>query len=230
MVDIKNRLAAAESAPDLEAAGLPPDLVESLERAAPIYRKKLWAEHDRANRSWVEALQPLLERWGARLKDEISAAYRTTWPVDRIRTDVTVYAGWAGAYTSDRPLHITIGGMDPRNQGGTSLEILFHEASHGLVGRLRQDVGNEFTGQGKTPPRDLWHAVLFFSTGELVRRHLGDYQPYAYRFGLYGRGNWKGYLPALELHWKPYLDGKMSYEQAISALVGALEHSAPDGG
>jgi hypothetical protein len=77
-------------------------------------------------------------------------------------------------------------------------------------------------------PRDLWHALLFYTTGEIVKRTLknngmGDYIPYAYRYGLYERATgWKNYQRALELHWQPYLNGKMDADAALACLVEAF--------
>lgn len=42
---------------------------------------------------------------------------------------------------------------------------------------------------GKLPPRKtLWHAVLFYLTGEIVRQHIPGYKPYALRRGSWGAG------------------------------------------
>src|SRR3712207_9297949 len=62
------------------------------------------------------------------------------------------------------------------------------------------------------PLANLWHAILFYTSGELTRRALArrgvsDYQPYI--LGMYGRG-FGGFRRALETHWQAYLDGKVS--------------------
>jgi len=38
-----------------------------------------------------------------------------------------------GAYTTLDPLRVTIASTDARNQGSAALEVLFHEASHGIA-------------------------------------------------------------------------------------------------
>src|SRR5262249_14400376 len=100
-----------------------------------------------------------------------------------------------------------------------AFEIVFHEASHtvdeGIMKRLARE--------GKVP-EDLWHAVIFYTSGELARRELGkgndpSYRPYAYRFQVYERGEWRKFRAALERDWLPYLDGKTSFDAAVSALV-----------
>ena len=75
-------------------------------------------------------------------------------------------------------------------------------------------------------PRDLWHAVLFYTTGEVVKRRLAEdgiraYVPYAYQYWIYTR-NWTRFQGVLEHAWQPYLDGTRSFEDALRNMVAAL--------
>lgn len=69
--------------------------------------------------------------------------------------------------------------------------------------------------------RSLWHAVLFYIVGEVVGLRLPDYTPYAWQHGLWQQG-WPGHLSALEMTWKPYLEGTTEFETAVNALVDSL--------
>lgn len=235
MVAIKNRLAELEGVPDLAQSGLKPDLIAALQSAAPLYRARWWTTHDQANRAWVEGVTPLIRRHGGTLAIQLAQVYRADWPEGLIRVDVSVFAGRVGGYTSLDPLHVTIASAEERNQGPAALEILFHEASHGLARAVADGIARECRSRGKPIPRDLWHAVLFYTTGEVVKRAFrppsgsapsagDDYTPYAYRHGLYQRGAWRGsgYGPLLERHWQEYLDGKLDFDRAIARMVASL--------
>ena len=232
MVRIKGRLVESEATADLKGSGLQPELVAALERAAPIYRAQWWAEQDQANQAWVEAVTRLLNRYGDTLIKQLTTAYRAKWPGRRIRVDVVRYASWSGAYTTLDPVHITASSTDPRNQGLAALETLFHESSHALAGRsfgaVSEALALEGRAQNKAVPDDLWHALIFYTTGEIVRRTLAksgvaDYSPYAYHNGLYARlPAWQKYQRAFEQYWQPYLDGKSNFKDAIANLVRAL--------
>jgi hypothetical protein len=232
MVRIKSRLVESEAAADLKGSGLQPELVAALERAAPIYRAQWWAEQSRANHLWIEAVTPLVNRFGQTLIGQLTTGYRAKWPGPRIRVDVVKFAIWAGAYTTLDPVHIMVSSTDPRTQGLAALETLLHEASHAMVvrnvGAVSEALAREGRAQNKTVPDDLWHAIIFYTTGEIVRRTLAkngvaDYSPYAYHNGLYARAPaWQKYQRAFEQYWQPYLDGKTDFTGAIANLVRAL--------
>jgi hypothetical protein len=220
MMALKNSLEdQGGSATLLPGPGLTPDVIAVLEKAALAYRADGWPQDDRSNRQWITAVLPLVNEYGSDIAREISHFYETAWQSYPIRADVSGYANWASAYTTDNPTRITISSQDPANQGSAALEIVFHEASHGISDRLEHAISAECRKQNLVLPRqDLWHAVLFYTTGEVVRRHLGDYTPYAERNGLWKRG-WLMYLHALENDWQPYLDGKVPFDSAVAALV-----------
>ena len=74
METINNQLSAMEICADLEGksspkcnSGLRKDLIEALERAAPVYRAHWWAEHDRANRAWIAQVAPMVQKMGVGL-------------------------------------------------------------------------------------------------------------------------------------------------------------------
>lgn len=240
---INNQLSALEACPELEGktspsckSGLRPDLVEALERAAPVYRGHWWGQHDRANREWIAAVTPLIEQMGVELSVRLAEVYERPWPSGRMRVDVVWYGGPFGAYTSLEPTHITISSHDPRNHGLYGYEALFHEASHVVGIGVNGAIARQFRDRDKPIPRELWHALLFYTTGEMVRREVAGeatlasnqqsgsssgYQPYAARFGLY-YGSWERFRALLDLYWRPYLDGKISFDTAMSQLASAM--------
>ena len=244
MILVKNQLGDFETCQDLAGykkkscdAGLPAKLTEALDAAAPVYRAHLWPEHDRANRRWISAVAPLVRRNGLDLAHRLAEIYQTNWPKDRIRVDVTTYASSTGAYTTLDPLRVTVSSTDSRNQGPEALEVLFHEASHGIADSVQDAIFRECRQREKPIPRDLWHALLFYTTGEVIRPLALDasasspvsssggsssgYVPYAVREGLYKRG-WENYLRVLTEYWQPYLDGRVTFDDAIAHMVSAL--------
>jgi hypothetical protein len=251
---LKNQLGDFEDCDELSGkrkkscdAGLQPKITQVLEAAAPVYRAHLWTDQDRANRRWIARVAPIVEEQGVGISERLADIYQTKWPRAKIRVDVTAYANWAGAYTTLEPLRVTISSTDPRNQGDQALEVLFHEASHGIAEVVQEAIVRECRQRGKAIPRDLWHALIFYTTGEVIRPLLNPagkepadkqgngisnpdpapgtprdtYIPYAIREGLYQRG-WNDYLALLTRFWQPYLDSKSTFDDAIARMVSAL--------
>ena len=226
MVLMNNRLAEMGDTETADVTGFRPGIVAALAKAAPIYRAHWWPEDDRANRAWIDAVAPLVEVLGATISRRLSAIYRAPWPQGAIHVDVCAYAGVFGGYTTLDPLHITVSSRDPRNQDFAALELLFHEASHGLADPLRDALNREFQAQSKPIPRDLWHALLFYTTGEVVKRMLASsghdaYKPYAEQNHLFER-DWQSYQKALDRDWLPYIDDRTDYSTAVKRLASDL--------
>ena len=244
LIQLKEQLGDFEDCDELSGrkrkfcdAGLPAGLTQLLEAAASVYRAHLWPEHDRANRQWIQRVAPLVIDQGVGLSERLADIYQTRWPREKIRVEVSAYANWAGAYTTVDPLRVTISSLDPRNQGAEALEVLFHEASHGIAEPVQAAIIRECRQRDKPIPRDLWHALVFYTTGEIIRPVLssssaasggqdgsipgGGYTPYAVREGLYQRG-WENYLKLLQRFWQPYLEGKATFDDAIARMVSSL--------
>ena len=176
LILLKNQLGDFEDCDELSGtrkktcdAGLPPKLTQVLETAAPVYRAHLWAEQDRDNRRWVARVAPLVEEQGVGISQRLADIYQTKWPKAKIRVDVSAYANPTGAYTTLDPLRVTISSLDPRNQGDAAFEVLFHEASHGIAEPVQSAIIRECRQRNKAIPRDLWHALIFYTTGEVIR-------------------------------------------------------------
>jgi hypothetical protein len=226
MVDIKSALRKAEGKTNLEGIAVDAALKAALERAMPIYQKHWWAEHDRANRAWIAAVQPLLERHGNALGQTITRAYDTKWPGNPIPIDLSASAGPTGAYTTGPPTHVTISSFERNHQGLAALEMLFHEASHSPVSNLFFRVQDAAARQNVTVPPQLWHAVLFYTAGELTAReykkHGVAYTEYAGQ-DLYTNLCGAGCRGKIVMHWTPRLDGKRSVDDALSALAASFK-------
>ncbi len=240
---INNQLSVMEACPDLQGlttplckSGLRSDLVEALQRAAPVYRARWWAQQDRANREWISQVAPLIQKLGVELSGQLADVYQRPWPSQRMRVDIVWYGGPFGAYTSLDPVHITISSHDARNRGVYGFEVLFHEASHAVAGAVTTAIAHDFREHDKPIPRDFWHALLFYTTGEIVRRNVeygsmaftneqkngpSGYLPYAARFGLYS-GSWEHFRALLDLYWLPYLDGRVSFDTALARLAAEM--------
>jgi hypothetical protein len=194
--------------------------------AAPAYESCRWQEQDAENRRWIGELIPKLAAHEAEITARLTTLYRTPWRGLPIRVDIVATALPVGANTYHTPPHIVIG---TANDDSDALEIIHHEASHTLMRRedpVYRALSDAARAYDRELPRDLWHVVLFYTTGEAVRRTLAeagqpDYTPYIYSHDLWN-GSWGEYREAIEATWPAYLDGGSDLSSAASDLLRAL--------
>jgi hypothetical protein len=226
MVAIARALRDAEGKTSLDGIAIEAPLKATLERLMPIYRIRGWPEHDRANREWIAAIVPLVDRHGAAISQSLTRVYGTTWPVEPMHVDLSVVAGPVGAFSVNN--HITISSSDQSYRGYAGLEMVFHEASHGLrlFAAIIEPLNRIAADQKGTLPPQLWHAVLFYTAGEITARELKlrniDYTPYA-DATFYDNMCGAGCLAKIREHWTPRLDGTRSISDALSALAASFK-------
>jgi len=207
--------------------------------ATPAYKECRWAAQDEKNRRWIEELKPRLAADEQRIAGRLEQLYQKRWNGLPIPVDIVETVNWSGANSILRgPAggHLLISNS---YQGPAALEVVFHEASHVLMDRsdpLRQALDRAASAVDFRLPGDLWHVVLFYTTGEAVRRILDDggkseYTPMVY--AIFDRGTWVGYRKVLESTWRPYIDGERTLSEASASLIEALrkpEEPEPDNG
>ena len=228
LVGINDALARAGEPEQVADGAIDSAIAAALNRAAPIYRARLWPRHREANDAWMRRMQIAIDQHATALTAALAKAYGTPWPSLPILVDVSYEASSFGAYTTDSgppgfAAHSTIAPVGDAADGDMGIESIFHEASHAVDAHIMKMVNDECARQSVRPPRNLWHAIIFYTTGELVRRELGKvgdahYQPYAYRYDVYAKGMFAE-RAALEKNWQPYLDGKGTLEEALRNVV-----------
>ena len=228
MVNINNWLARQpDNGLSMGGSGVPPAVAETLSNAAPIYRKYWWQAHDASNNQWITSQAYRVKELGPQVAAAVQKDLRQAWPATPIRVDVCYYVPQIGnAYTTDEPPHTTFSSNAPSLQGFSGFETLFHEASHSFADTM----GNALAAECRTEKKNcdqLWHAVLFYTPGVEIRRALppaeeASFTPYAYKYGLYNRGDWPKYRVVLEKDWQKYLDGRIDFTAAIHSMVADL--------
>ncbi|MEO6655473.1 MAG: hypothetical protein ABIO36_05275 [Pyrinomonadaceae bacterium] len=200
----------------------------ALEAAMPIYRSAQWDEDDRINRFCIAVVEPMLVSAGEELIAAHEKVFGLPFPT-LILVDVTAFAWEFGAYTVGNREHAHVvfqSADDPANQGFMALESLMHEPSHAIVDAESGAIGGDLTRianeLGVKPKYNLWHAILFYTSGELTRRALAKRGVLNYQriidSGMYERG-FQGFKKSLETHWQDYLDGKASRDEAIRQIL-----------
>jgi len=198
--------------------------------ASQAYADCRWKTQDAENRSWIEDLTPKLEKHAAKISPRLEKAYAMAWHGLPIRVDVVQHAPPVGASTwiLEPGGHILISTGVTREE---SLETVFHEASHTLMAPWRPDpvpkALDHAVNEAKVEAiRDLWHVVLFYTTGDVVRGVLEEagepgYTPYVYAHDLW-QGRWGPYRNPIEDAWPDYMKGEKTLAEAARDLANAI--------
>jgi hypothetical protein len=210
---------------DQSALPISDDHRRVLEGAANVYRKQLWPQDDRVNRFWIADVSARLRIVAPRVLPQLAAFYRLPWYDDghTARVDIVNVGGARGGYTWTRPrVHTVIDGADATYQGWTGVEMLLHEASHGLTDTLASEIDKELAAAGTKDDGVLWHVAQFFVVGEVLKRTLAAdaiaFSPYMYSTGLFDRA-WSRFRLPIETQLNAYLDGKQSLQAALKAIA-----------
>jgi hypothetical protein len=212
--------------------GEPPEAIPEAARkvlaaAMPLYQKEQWNKDDTANRFWIAVAGTLLRECAS----ELAAAHEKAYGVPftkRALVDASPFAGEFGGYTvgDAASVHTIISSTETGYAGFAALEMLMHEASHGIVapnsGAIGADLARIAKETGRRPPPGFWHALLFYTSGELTRRTLAARGVAEYRMAIEGRlfnGPFKGLQEPFETHWRAWLDGTLTRDEAIRRIL-----------
>jgi hypothetical protein len=231
LVHLNNWLSTISDTGDLSP--IPKDIdaraVPALIGAAPVYRTHFWLDQSQKNMKWIAAVEPMVTALGSSMASSLAGVYHVDWLAAPIVVDASFEAGADGGYTTDGPVgtaaHTVIQASNTGYEGEAGFEMVFHEACHAqaIEQPLTTAINTEATRQNVKAAPNLWHAIIFYTAGELARRELqknglADYQPYAIRNGVWDRG-WQPLREALERDWQSYLDGRATFDSAMQALV-----------
>jgi hypothetical protein len=224
MSAITRALADNDDVATLSQVALDTALIATLERTAPIYRKTWWPAHLAANREWHAAMQALLNRHGAELVRYVTRAYELQWPTAGFTVHVSSYANFGIAYSSGFSGVLVIPSLSDLNAGLYGLETIVHEAMHQWDGQMFAALRRLAGASGPAVPRDLPHALIFYTAGQAVRSVEPAHVPMADALDIWALPLSGATLPAARLKplldefWRPHLQGRSTRDEALAPL------------
>jgi hypothetical protein len=193
--------------------------------AMPAYERCRWPAQDTINRRWIGQAIALLNVHERELGERLPKIYGTRWHTLPYRIDVVDAVSPLGAnaqlFVPAGP-HILIPSSAATTQGSAALEVIFHEGSHSLALSMSEALMRAGRARGFAVRGDISHAVIFYLTGETVRRVLEQagqpYTPYLYALKLVP----DDVCDVLSKTLPAYLNGQGTLVEAIDDLVQAL--------
>jgi hypothetical protein len=202
--------------------------LERLRAAVPFYMRCGWAQDDARNLKWIGELIPRLIAYEDTIRTQLSRLYQDDWQAV-VRADIVGRASALGANSVIDPDHVLMSSVDPSYRGWSSLEMMFHEASHAKIGpqggavwRALEDAA--IAANARDLPGQLWHPILFYTTGKVVQAVLAEREKIAYDNYMHrGAGLFQRFHRALAENWQPYIDNQLTLQEAARRLIAALK-------
>ncbi len=202
---------------------------EQLQKFDPIYQSEFWPGHKKVCLEVLNDNLELVRNTEEQFVEKHTEVTRQFWQEEKIKVDI-VYVAKASKwnlrnrpYTSIFPTHVVMNAYGEAEVPGNWVELLYHESAHPLilpgyyfVGGTIADVATKLSIK---PPRQLWHAYLFFFTGE-ISRELFSQQAVTYPEIYMERNSvFSNYLPALKKHLTPYINNKVTLAEATESIL-----------
>ena len=202
------------------ALNIDPALRASLVQASVVYRNVWWKRHQAENNARVREFSRLLEQHGDKVRAYLTRVYQLDWPREGYQVNVSGYANWAGAYSTDEGGLIVISSLDESTRGSLGLESMFHEAMHQWDQPMMARLSRLSKDNQTPPPRGaITHALIWYSVAEAVKSVIPNHIGYAERGGMWKQNQLRGFKPGLDTYWKPYLEGKSTLDDALVGLL-----------
>ncbi|WP_424961755.1 hypothetical protein [Ekhidna sp.] len=200
-----------------------------LKKFSPTYNHAFWNDHLRACKRVLQENIPLIRATEESYVDQITKLTRQFWDFDPIKVDVTIYAKSSDwnlrnrPYTSIFPTHVVMNAAGENDVQGNWTELLYHESAHHLILSSNYFIGGTIRDlvevKGYKTPRQLWHAILFYFTGE-ISRDLFEAEGLSYPETYMQRNNvFSGFHTLLEKHFSPYMDRKIILAEAVDGFI-----------
>lgn len=218
LIDVTNAMRLPPTATS-KALKVDAMLLATLERAAPIYRRVWWPRHQMANNDRAREFAGYLGEHGDRVLAYVTKAYQESWPKGGHPINMSGYANWAGAYSTNGNL-IVIASLDSGTSGTLGLESMFHEGMHQwdqpMLARLVR-----LSKEHQTPPPrgGITHALIWYTAAEAVKSVIPSHRGYAETLGMWRQNPNGSFKAGLDAYWKPYLEGKGTLDDALVGLL-----------
>ena len=200
-----------------------PSLCSTLQNFMPVFETTLWQPLHASNALWINKAKVLLQKYGNEIEVKLNEYFNT--PLIPLSHTIYVVENIdKGATTSGRQPTSIMSSGNAEYQQFKALEMIYHEVAHTYAssrkGKFRKTVNDVF-GDSALVPRDLWHAIHFYTVGYAVQSVLNEeglhYTPYAHTNGLY-TGRWSEVDEYIEAYWVPYLEGKRTMKEALNEM------------
>ena len=225
MTFLKYEMESSSSLEELATKNISKNILSALNNCSDFYSQHLWNEQDKLNREFIASRIDLIKKIEGEVIRNSSKYYLYKYNGTKFRIDLVDYATFFGAYTTTEPYISAVISSTYRSHSGTQgVEVIFHEVAHGMIDAIYNAQENACKDQNMEFDHNVWHTILFYSTGMFVKNELKkqniDHEIYIYKNKL-GDINpaVKKTIDAVAANWQMYLDEKATMNEAMTNIL-----------
>ncbi|MDY8135146.1 hypothetical protein U0D62_06030 [Aquimarina sp. 2201CG5-10] len=215
---------------ELYSSQFDPIWLEKLNAFKPVYLHHFWENHLKTNEEKLQENLMLIKATENIIIPQIATLAQTKWQKNKIRIDLSVKSPGGGAFTLGRvPSSIVMSTIvDYKEIPGDWVETLFHEASHTVIkghkGAITQSINRISEKLNQKPPKNLWHALLFYTAGKVCRDAFLQQKIDSYSLYMDRENIFEFYQGPIYKYFTPYLDKKTDLDSAIENTLVAINN------
>ncbi|WP_108808424.1 nuclear transport factor 2 family protein [Aquimarina spinulae] len=202
--------------------------IKNLNDFKRIYSTHFWKTHRQINTDKLQENIDLIKKTEDFIISRIAKLAQAKWQDTKIRIDLSIKSPGGGAFTLSRtPSSIVLSTIINYPEiAGDWVETLFHEASHTVIkgrkGAIAESINRVSEKLKVKPPKNLWHAILFYITGKVSQKAflgqgINEYTIYMDRENIFSF-----YHNAIYKHFTSYLVEETDLDIAIENVINSV--------
>jgi hypothetical protein len=225
LTNFKISLQQSQTFDQLKINAKSPQIVTAIQNSDAFYKKYYWSEQDKKNRDFVLSKVKTIKGIESDVMTNFSKYYQYNFNGKKFRIDLTDYATFFSAYTTTEPyVSATISSTTKKHQGTQGIEVIFHEISHAMIDSVFMMQQKICTNRNLAFDHNVWHSILFYSTGMFVKTALAkvgvNHELYLLKNKITDfNPEVKKTMNTITDYWQQYLDGKLSMQSAMEHIL-----------
>ncbi len=201
--------------------------IDQLNNFKSIYLEFYWDKHSDTNNEVYSKNIDLIKKYEQKFIHQLETLCKASWQSKPIRIDISYNSKRDIPYTTTHPsTHIVMDSKNTPAKEGVWLELLLHESSHHLISSRSGFVGGTINNVAQVEhlkiPSQLWHAYLFYFSGKVAKKFLGDEGAKDYKLYMEDNRFFGPMYPILEKHLPQYMENKESLAAATLKIINEI--------
>lgn len=225
LTSLKYALLSIDDVNEVPDNVISPAWIKAIKSADAYYKEGEWKNTNAQNLLFINSHLEQVKRIEKDVIRRCEDVYQYKYSGKKFRIELVDYATFFGAYTTNEPfVCAVISSTDKRHNAEQGTEVIFHEVSHSMIDSLFQKQQELCTASSLRMDHNVWHSILFYSTGTIVKDALAqigvNHELYIYRNNLASLSpDFKKLIDKVSTQWPLYMNKEISMDEALKKIL-----------